>query len=126
LEALGFKRLILARELSLEQIKSIRSANKVANWNFLYMVRFAYATAGQCYLSKYLTGRSANRGECAQACRSDYTLVNAGGEVIARNKPLLSLKDYNLSNHIGDLASAGITSFKIEGRLKNISYVRTL
>ncbi|MDD3910659.1 MAG: U32 family peptidase [Bacteroidales bacterium] len=125
LEALGFKRLILARELSLEQIKSIRSATK-CQLEFFVHGALCVCYSGQCYLSKYLTGRSANRGECAQPCRSDYTLENAGGEVIARNKPLLSLKDYNLSNHIGDLASAGITSFKIEGRLKNISYVRNI
>jgi putative protease len=125
LEALGFKRLILARELSLEQVKSIRSAT-TCQLEFFVHGALCVCYSGQCYLSKYLTGRSANRGECAQACRSDYTLVNADGEVIVRNKPLLSLKDYNLSNHIADLASAGITSFKIEGRLKNISYVRNI
>jgi collagenase-like PrtC family protease len=125
LEALGFKRLILARELSIGQIENIRKKVK-CQLEFFVHGALCVCYSGQCYLSKYLTGRSANRGECAQACRSDYTLVNADGEIIARNKPLLSLKDFNLSSHIADLANAGITSFKIEGRLKNISYVRNI
>ena len=125
LESLGFTRLILARELSVEQIKAIRRATK-CQLEFFIHGALCVCYSGQCYLSKYLTGRSANRGECAQACRSDYTLIDSDGEVIARNKPLLSLKDFNLSNHIADLADAGITSFKIEGRLKNISYVRNI
>lgn len=80
--------------------------------------------SGQCYLSERITGRSANRGECIQACRSLYNLTDASGNVLVKNKALLSLKDYNLLKRIGDLADAGVTSFKIEGRLKNISYVR--
>ena len=79
--------------------------------------------SGQCYMSERIAGRSANRGECIQACRSLYDLVDEDGNVLVRNKALLSLKDYNLKDRLKDLAEAGICSFKIEGRLKNISYV---
>lgn len=76
-------------------------------------------------MSESITGRSANRGECIQACRSLYNLVDSdSGKVLAKNKALLSLKDYNLINRLEDIAEAGACSFKIEGRLKNISYVR--
>ena len=82
--------------------------------------------SGQCYLSEYLTGRSANRGACAQPCRSLYDLVDASGKVLVRNKALLSLRDFNLLNRLEELAEAGATSFKIEGRLKGESYVRNV
>lgn len=77
-------------------------------------------------MSERIAGRSANRGECIQACRSLYDLVDEDGNVLVRNKALLSLKDYNLKDRLKDLAEAGICSFKIEGRLKNISYVRNV
>lgn len=125
MESLGFRRLILARELSLRQIREIR---KATNCELEFFVHGALCVcySGQCYLSEYLTGRSANRGECAQACRSLYTLADENGRHIAENIPLLSLKDYNLSERLQELAEAGISSFKIEGRLKNISYVRNV
>ncbi|MBR4801197.1 MAG: U32 family peptidase [Bacteroidales bacterium] len=125
LEALGFKRLILARELSLEQIREIRKATS-AELEFFVHGALCVSCSGQCYLSQYLTGRSANRGECAQACRSNYDLVDENGNVLVKDTPLLSLKDFNLSSRLEDLIDAGITSFKIEGRLKNISYVKNI
>ena len=82
--------------------------------------------SGQCYLSEKIAGRSANRGTCIQACRSRYDLVDAAGKMLVRDKALLSLKDYNLRGRLRELAEAGITSFKIEGRLKNESYVRNV
>lgn len=122
-EDLGFSRLILERELSLEQIRAIRDAVG-CELEFFVHGALCVCYSGQCYMSEAITGRSANRGACAQACRSLYNLVDGSGNVLVRNKALLSLKDFNLRNRISDLADAGITSFKIEGRLKNISYVK--
>ena len=125
LESLGFSRLILERELSLEQIRAIRNA---VNCELEFFVHGALCVcySGQCYLSELIAGRSANRGACIQACRSKYDLVDASGKVLVRDKALLSLKDYNLRGRLRELAEAGITSFKIEGRLKNESYVRNV
>jgi putative protease len=125
LEGLGFSRLILERELSLEQIRAIRAAVS-CELEFFVHGALCVCYSGQCYLSEKIAGRSANRGACIQACRSLYDLTDAGGKVLVKNKALLSLKDYNLRNRIGELADAGITSFKIEGRLKNESYVRNV
>ena len=121
----GFSRLILERELSLEDIKSIREVTK-AELEFFVHGALCVCYSGNCYLSEYLSGRSANRGACIQACRSLYDLEDAEGRTILKNKAVLSLKDYNLCRRLGDLAEAGITSFKIEGRLKNISYVKNV
>ena len=125
LESLGFSRLILERELSLDQIRAIR---KVVNCELEFFVHGAICVCynGQCYLSEMIAGRSANRGACIQACRSRYDLVDATGKVLVKDKALLSLKDYNLRGRLRELAEAGITSFKIEGRLKNESYVRNV
>ena len=125
LEKLGFSRLILERELSLEQIRAIRQAVS-CELEFFVHGALCVCYSGQCYLSEKIAGRSANRGACIQACRSLYDLVDANGKVLVRNKALLSLKDYNLRDRIAELAEAGITSFKIEGRLKNESYVRNV
>ena len=125
LENLGFSRLILERELSLEQIRAIRKAVS-CELEFFVHGALCVCYSGQCYLSEKIAGRSANRGACIQACRSLYDLVDSNGKVLVRNKALLSLKDYNLRNRIEELAEAGITSFKIEGRLKNESYVRNV
>ena len=124
-ESLGYGRLVLERELSLEQIKAIRAAVE-AELEFFVHGALCVCYSGQCYLSEYLTGRSANRGECAQACRNLYNLEDASGKVLVRNKALLSLKDYNLLHRLEDLAEAGVISFKIEGRLKSESYVRNV
>ena len=131
LESLGFSRLILARELSLDQISAIKAATTVPLESFIHGA-LCVSYSGQCYLSQKITGRSANRGCCAQACRSNYTLADATGKEIrfpdgtplAKEAPVLSLKDFNLSSHIPQLIEAGITSFKIEGRLKNESYIK--
>ena len=125
LEKLGFSRLILARELSLKQIKEIRKATSAELECFVHGA-LCVSCSGQCYLSQRLAQRSANRGECIQACRSNYDLIDNDGNILVKDYPLLSLKDLNLSHRLEDLIDAGITSFKIEGRLKNISYVKNI
>lgn len=125
LESLGFSRLILERELSLEEIRAIRKA-VTCELEFFVHGALCVCYSGQCYLSEKIAGRSANRGACIQACRSKYDLVDASGKVLVRDKALLSLKDYNLRDRLKELAEAGITSFKIEGRLKNASYVKNV
>ena len=125
LESLGFGRIVLERELSLEQIRAI-SAAVHTEIEFFVHGALCVCYSGQCYLSEYLTGRSANRGACAQPCRSLYDLEDAQGRTLVRNKALLSLKDYNLLNRLQELADAGVNSFKIEGRLKGESYVRNV
>ena len=125
LESAGFSRLILERELSLGQIKAIRSAVS-CELEFFVHGALCVCYSGQCYLSEMIAGRSANRGSCIQACRSRYDLVDGDGKILVKDKALLSLKDYNLRERIEELADAGITSFKIEGRLKNESYVRNV
>ncbi|MBQ0006093.1 MAG: U32 family peptidase, partial [Alistipes sp.] len=123
LESLGFKRLILARELSLEQIRDIRAAVTCDLETFVHGA-LCVSYSGQCYMSCHLAGRSANRGECIQACRSRYDLMDSAGRTLLKGKAVLSLKDLNLSDRLPDLIDAGVTSFKIEGRLKNASYVK--
>ncbi len=125
LESLGFGRLVLERELSLSQIREIAEAVHCEIEAFVHGA-LCVCYSGQCYLSEHLAGRSANRGACIQACRSLYDLVDGNGKVLARDKALLSLKDFNLLDRLPELAEAGVTSFKIEGRLKNISYVRNV
>ena len=124
-ESLGYGRLVLERELSLEQIRAVREAVDAELEVFVHGA-LCVCYSGQCYLSERLAGRSANRGACIQACRSLYDLEDAEGHVLARNKALLSLKDFSLISRLEDLAEAGADSFKIEGRLKSISYVRNV
>ena len=124
-EGIGASRIVLEREMSLEQIRLIRSSVD-CELEFFVHGALCVCYSGQCYMSERIAGRSANRGECIQACRSLYDLVDGSGNVLVRNKALLSLKDYNLKDRLADLAEAGICSFKIEGRLKNISYVRNV
>ncbi|MDE5417274.1 U32 family peptidase [Labilibaculum sp. DW002] len=125
LEKVGFKRIILARELSLEQIKEIR-ANTSVDLEYFVNGALCVCLSGQCYFSHATTGRSANRGECSQACRMKYDLQDENGNVLAKDKHLLSLKDLNLSNEISDIVDTGICSLKIEGRLKDISYIKNI
>ncbi|MBI9059687.1 MAG: U32 family peptidase [Labilibaculum sp.] len=125
LEKVGFKRIILARELSLEEIKEIRKNTNVELEYFIHGA-LCVSLSGQCYFSHAIGGRSANRGECSQACRMKYDLVDEEGKVIAKDKHLLSLKDLNLSGHMKDLVEAGICSLKIEGRLKDSSYLKNV
>ena len=125
LEEVGFDRVILARELSNDEIKIIRAKTKIDLESFVHGA-LCVSYSGQCYFSQSILGRSANRGACAQPCRSSYDLVDSTGKVLIKNKHLLSLKDLNLSDHLSELIESGITSFKIEGRLKDISYVKNI
>ena len=125
LEAVGFSRVILARELSLEEIAAIRRETTVELEAFVHGA-LCVSYSGQCYMSQAVAGRSGNRGVCAQPCRGRYTLTDGDGKSIANRKFLLSLKDLNLLARIPDLVAAGITSFKIEGRLKEIDYVKNV
>ena len=125
LEALGFSRLVLERQLTLEQIRAIRAAVSCGLEFFIHGA-LCVGYSGECYLSQHLAGRSANRGVCAQACRSRYDLVDADGNVLVRDRTLLSPRDLRFDKRLPDLVAAGITSFKIEGRLKNASYVKNV
>lgn len=125
LDQVGFSRVVLARELSLEQIKAI-SAKTDVELEFFIHGALCVSYSGQCYISHAVTGRSANRGECSQLCRVPCTLETKQGDVIAKDQHLLSLKDMNQSDNLALLADAGITSFKIEGRLKDRSYVKNV
>jgi putative protease len=125
LQDVGFKRTILARELSLEQIAEIRKSTEIELESFVHG-SICVCYSGRCYLSEVLSNRSANRGSCAQLCRLPYDLYNDSGVKIAGNKHLLSLKDLNMSDYLEDLTAAGVTSFKIEGRLKDVSYVKNI
>ena len=124
-EEVGFSRVVLARELSLPEIKTIAQQTNLQLEAFVHGA-LCVSYSGQCYVSQAFAGRSANRGECAQFCRLPYSLQDASGKTIVRNKHLLSLKDLNLSEHLEDLLDAGVTSLKIEGRLKEISYVKNV
>lgn len=125
LDNAGMDRIILARELSLEQIKTISQETKCELECFVHGA-LCVSFSGQCYLSALTSNRSANRGNCSQPCRLPYTLEDSNGKIIAENKHLLSLKDLNLSSRLNDLIDAGISSFKIEGRLKDINYVKNI
>ncbi len=125
LQEVGFQRVVLARELSLKQVEEIRSSTTVELESFIHGA-LCVSYSGQCYLSHLLTGRSANRGACAQPCRSAYDLVDGQGKTLFKGKHLLSLKDLNLTQHLQQLAAAGVCSFKIEGRLKDVDYVKNV
>ncbi len=125
LQEVGFKRAVLARELSLEQISEI-SGNTTIELEAFVHGSLCVSLSGQCFMSHAMGGRSANRGACAQPCRKKYTLSDAAGKVIVQDKYLLSLKDLNRSKSILELADAGVRSFKIEGRLKDIGYVKNV
>ena len=122
LEKVGIQRAILARELTLEQIRAIRAATHIELETFVHGA-LCVSYSGQCYLSCALGGRSGNRGQCAQPCRKTYNLLDRSGTPVIENRHLLSLKDLNLSGDLGALLDAGVTSFKIEGRLKDRAYV---
>lgn len=125
LEQVGFEQIVLARELGLEDIRKIRSATN-ATLEFFIHGALCVSYSGQCYISEVMTGRSANRGECAQFCRHAYRLEDQGGKIIVDNEHVLSLKDLNLASSLEQLIDAGIDSFKIEGRLKSEQYVKNV
>ena len=122
-ENIGVKRVILARELSIEAIKKICSSTNIEIETFIHGA-LCVSYSGQCYLSYKIGKRSANRGECAQACRKKYTVITENGKVLAKNKYLLSLKDFMAAEQLKKLIDVGVTSFKIEGRLKDENYIK--
>ncbi|GGY26256.1 peptidase U32 family protein [Paludibacterium paludis] len=121
----GFSQIVLARELNLAQIRKIHEETDVALEFFIHGA-LCVAYSGQCNISHAQTGRSANRGDCSQACRLPYTLVDKNGGVVAFDKHLLSMKDNNQSHNLEALIDAGIRSFKIEGRYKDVGYVKNI
>jgi putative protease len=125
LGAVGFSQLVLARELTLEQIGKIREEVDTPLEYFIHGA-LCVAFSGQCYISHADTGRSANRGDCSQACRLPYTLTDGEGRVVAYEKHLLSMKDNDQSRNLEALIDAGIRSFKIEGRYKDMGYVKNI
>ncbi|MBO4488682.1 MAG: U32 family peptidase [Bacteroidales bacterium] len=125
LEKLGLQRAILARELDLETIRQIRQQTKIELETFVHGA-LCVSYSGQCYMSCCATGRSGNRGACAQLCRYRYDLTDANGKKVASSQYLLSLRDMNRSASIADLLNAGVCSLKVEGRLKDVSYVKNI
>jgi len=127
LAEVGFSQIVLARELALPEIAAVRAAlpAETVLEHFIHGA-LCVAFSGQCYISHAHTGRSANRGDCSQACRLPYTLQDAEGRVVAFEKHLLSLKDNNQSNNLDALIEAGVRSFKIEGRYKEAGYVKNI
>lgn len=125
LEQVGFSRIILARETSLQQMEEIRR-NTHADLEAFVQGALCVSYSGQCYMSQYLSGRSGNRGCCSQPCRSAYDLYNQQGKCLRHDEHLLSLKDFSAAQHLREMVDAGITSFKIEGRLKDLGYVKNV
>ena len=124
-EDIGIKRAVLARELSLEKIKEIKQNTNIELECFIHGA-LCVSYSGNCYMSAYIGGRSANRGECAQACRKKYSITDEKGNFIIKDKYLLSLKDLCLKDYIKELVDTGVKSFKIEGRLKDEAYVKNV
>ncbi len=122
LENVGFKRIILERALTLNEIRAIHKKSMIELECFIHG-SICVSYSGQCYLSYASGGRSGNRGNCAQPCRKPYQLIESDGTTITQPLHLLSMKDLDLSDHLNELLEAGVTSFKIEGRLKNEAYV---
>lgn len=122
----GFRQVVLARELSLDEIRKIHEACPDVALEVFVHGALCVSYSGQCYVSEACFGRSANRGECAQFCRLPFSMVDEDGKVIVRNKHLLSLKDLNQSSILESLLDAGATSLKIEGRLKDVTYVKNV
>lgn len=125
LEALGFSQLVLARELTLDEISAIRQATTVPLEGFIHGA-LCVSYSGRCAISQVFKGRSANRGECAQLCRLPYDLTDDKGNILVAGKHLLSLHDLSHHDRIEQMMAAGITSFKIEGRLKDSGYVKNV
>lgn len=123
LDQAGFSQMVLAREMDLETIKKVAQAT-TCNLEFFVHGALCVAFSGQCYISYAHSGRSANRGECAQECRLPYTLEDSQGRILAKDKHLLSMKDNDQSANLRALIEAGVSSFKIEGRYKDMAYVK--
>ena len=125
LEQCGFEQVVLARETSLDTMRQMSEQTNVALEAFVHGA-LCVSYSGQCYLSEATRGRSANRGACAQMCRLPYDLIDGEGNTIVAKKHLLSLKDFDASRHLHEMIDAGISSFKVEGRLKDIDYVKNI
>ena len=121
----GLSQIVLARELTIEQIQAIR-AQTHCTLEFFVHGALCVAYSGQCYISHAHTGRSANRGDCSQACRLPYQVVDSAGRFVAHDKHVLSMKDNNQSANLAALVDAGVRSFKIEGRYKDLAYVKNI
>jgi putative protease len=128
LQGVGLSQIVLARELDLKQIAAIRAATDPERCTLEFFVHGALCVAysGQCYISHAHTGRSANRGDCSQACRLPYQVTDMEGRIVAHDKHVLSMKDNNQSDNLEALIDAGIRSFKIEGRYKDMGYVKNI
>lgn len=126
LEKVGFSQMVLARELSLDDIARVRAQLQHARIEYFIHGALCVSYSGQCYISQAMTGRSANRGECAQFCRLPYDVTTLDGQVLAQNAHVLSLKDNNQTANLEALIDAGVSSFKIEGRLKDQTYVKNI
>ena len=126
LSEMGFRRVVLARELSIQEIAAIHKAVPEVELEVFVHGALCVSYSGRCYASEYCFGRSANRGECAQFCRLPFTLKDADGNIIEQDKHLLSLKDFAQLDNLERLVEAGAVSFKIEGRLKDVDYVKNI
>ncbi len=127
LQDVGLSQIVLARELDLGQIAAIRAATRPeTTLEFFVHGALCVAYSGQCYISHAHTGRSANRGDCSQACRLPYQVTDMEGRIVAHDKHVLSMKDNNQSDNLEALIDAGIRSFKIEGRYKDMGYVKNI
>jgi collagenase-like PrtC family protease len=128
LQDVGFSQMVLARELTLAQIRDIHQVLDADRCKLEFFIHGALCVAysGQCYISHAHTGRSANRGDCSQACRLPYHVTDSQGRFIAHDKHVLSMKDNNQSANLADLIDAGVRSFKIEGRYKDMGYVKNI
>ncbi len=126
LRDLGYEQVVLARELSLNEIRAIHEAVPDVFLEAFVHGALCVSYSGRCYASEFCFGRSANRGECAQFCRLPFTLEDSNGEPVVEDKYLLSLRDMNRSRYLEEMMDAGVRSFKIEGRLKSVSYVKNI
>ena len=126
LHSIGASRVVLARELSAQEIAAIHQSVPGVELEVFVHGALCVSYSGQCYASQHCLHRSANRGECAQMCRMKFDLTDSDGRTIERGRHLLSLKDLNQSRHLAELIEAGATSFKIEGRLKDMAYVKNV
>lgn len=123
-ENCGFEQVVLARETDVKSMENIASHTKARLETFIHGA-LCVSYSGQCYMSQRMLGRSANRGECGQPCRMKYSLYDADGKTIAKDKYLLSLRDFSAEKYLSDMIKAGVSTFKIEGRLKDVAYVKT-
>ena len=128
LQDCGLSQIVLARELTVQQIAAVRAATDPQRCAIEFFIHGALCVAysGQCYISHAQTGRSANRGDCSQACRLPYQVTDAQGRIVAHDKHVLSMKDNNQSDNLRALIDAGVRSFKIEGRYKDMGYVKNI